>query len=214
MESGTATLANGTRFEDRYEIQGELGSGSFGRVYQARQLSTGQSVAIKVLSPREGTDESTGREVERFRRETQICAELSHVHIVQLIDSGETEKEGESHHPVRLVGIVVNNGIILVDHMNRYREKGHPLREAIRLGGEERLRPILITALTTITGMLPLALAKARTADFYYYTLPITIIGGLAFSTFLTLLVLPVLYDTFHGRRRPGEGKALSSGSR
>jgi TOMM system kinase/cyclase fusion protein len=89
-EPATATLANGSLFEDRYEILGELGSGSFGRVYEARQLSTGQSVAIKLLSAREGTEESTGREADRFRRETQICAALSHAFIVQLIDSGET----------------------------------------------------------------------------------------------------------------------------
>jgi TOMM system kinase/cyclase fusion protein len=84
-------LAKGTRFEDRYEILGELGSGSFGHVYQARQISTGQSVAIKLLSPREGSGSSTGREAERFRRETRICAEFSHTNIVQLIDSGETQ---------------------------------------------------------------------------------------------------------------------------
>ncbi len=90
LEPTTALLANGTLFEDRYEIQGELGSGSFSRVYRARQLSTGQSVAIKLLSPREGSDSSTGNEAERFRRETQICAALSHINIVQLIASGET----------------------------------------------------------------------------------------------------------------------------
>src|SRR4029450_6678853 len=90
LEPTMATLAIGSRFEDRYEIQGELGSGSFGRVYQARQLSTGQSVAIKLLAPRKGAEESTGREVERFRRETRICADLSHTNIVGLIDSGET----------------------------------------------------------------------------------------------------------------------------
>jgi TOMM system kinase/cyclase fusion protein len=90
MEPITATLANGSIFEDRYEILEELGSGSFGRVYRARQLSTGQSVAIKLLSEREATESSTGREADRFRRETQICAALSHTNIVQLIDSGET----------------------------------------------------------------------------------------------------------------------------
>jgi serine/threonine protein kinase len=91
MESHAATLPNGLRFEDRYEILGELGSGSFGHVYHARQLSTGQSVAIKLLSSREGTEESTRREAERFRRETQICAALSHTNIVGVIDSGETK---------------------------------------------------------------------------------------------------------------------------
>jgi len=85
----TTSLVTGSRFEDRYEILGELGAGSFGHVYQARQLSTGQSVAIKLLSPCPGTDESAGRE--RFRRETRICAALSHPNIVPLIDAGETE---------------------------------------------------------------------------------------------------------------------------
>ncbi len=86
----TALLRNGTLFEDRYEIQGELGSGSFSRVYQAKQLSTGQSVALKLLSSREASESSTGNEAARFRRETQICAALAHTNIVQLIDSGET----------------------------------------------------------------------------------------------------------------------------
>ncbi len=54
LEPAKASLATGFRFEDRYEILGELGSGSFGRVYRACQLSTGQSVAIKLLAPREG----------------------------------------------------------------------------------------------------------------------------------------------------------------
>jgi hypothetical protein len=90
LEPATGSLATGSRFEDRYEILGELGSGSFGRVYRARQLSTGQSVAIKLLAPREGTGESSARGVERFRRETRICAELSHPNIVPLIDAGET----------------------------------------------------------------------------------------------------------------------------
>jgi TOMM system kinase/cyclase fusion protein len=92
LEPAKASLPTGFRFDDRYEIQGELGSGSFGRVYRARQLSTGQSVAIKLLAPREGTEESTAREVERFRRETRICADLSHTNIVGLIDSGATQE--------------------------------------------------------------------------------------------------------------------------
>src|SRR5215475_10133079 len=92
LEPATASLATGSRFEERYEILGELGSGSFGRVYHARQLSTGQSVAIKLLAPRERSEESSAREAERFRRETRICAELSHPNIVPLIDAGETQE--------------------------------------------------------------------------------------------------------------------------
>jgi serine/threonine protein kinase len=92
MQPVAATLSTGSIFEDRYEILGEAGSGRFGRVYRARQLSTGQSVAIKLLCPREGADEASSREVERFRRETRICAALSHPNLVQLIDSGETKE--------------------------------------------------------------------------------------------------------------------------
>jgi adenylate cyclase len=90
VEPGATTLPKGSLFEDRYEILEELGVGSFGRVYRARQLSTGQSVALKLLSVREGGDSSTAREADRFRRESRICAELSHPNIVGLIDSGET----------------------------------------------------------------------------------------------------------------------------
>jgi class 3 adenylate cyclase len=91
MKPVTATLPNGSLFEDRYEVLGELGSGSYGRVYQAKQLSTGKAVALKLLSPREGMASSSGREAERFHRETQIGATLSHTNIVELIDKGETQ---------------------------------------------------------------------------------------------------------------------------
>lgn len=95
---------------------------------------------------------------------------------------------------ILLIGIVVNNGIVMIDHINRYQGNGMGLREAILRGGEERLRPVLITALTTITGLLPLALKKAQAAGMYYYTLALTIVGGLAVSTVLTLVVLPVSF--------------------
>jgi TOMM system kinase/cyclase fusion protein len=90
LEPAIATLASRSRFEDRYEILEEIGSGPFSCVYHARQLSTDQSVAIKLLRLREGAASASGREAERFRRETQICAALSHTNIVRLIDSGET----------------------------------------------------------------------------------------------------------------------------
>src|SRR5438034_4061300 len=84
-------LAPGTQFQDAYEILEELGSGGFGRVHKARQLSTGQLVAIKVLRFWESDSAAdVANQVERFRRETRLCAELSHPNIVRLIDSGET----------------------------------------------------------------------------------------------------------------------------
>ena len=81
----------GTIFQGGYEILSELGQGSFGQVYKARQLSTGQIVAVKLLRmTRVGDDGDVRNRIERFRRETRVCAELSHPNIVRLIDSGET----------------------------------------------------------------------------------------------------------------------------
>jgi TOMM system kinase/cyclase fusion protein len=79
------TLPNGATFQGAYEIESELGVGSFGRVYKARQLSTRQEVAIKLLRFRD-----TGSQAERFRREMYLCGQLSHPNIIRLVDSGET----------------------------------------------------------------------------------------------------------------------------
>jgi TOMM system kinase/cyclase fusion protein len=88
--ANASTLSPGSTFQGGYEIRGELGIGTFGRVYEARQLSTGQPVAIKILrfaEDRRGDDTTT--HAERFRREMRLSAELSHPNIVSLIDSGE-----------------------------------------------------------------------------------------------------------------------------
>ena len=84
------TLPPGYVFREGYEIIAELGTGSFGRVYKARQLSTGQDVAVKVLRFDAQTAGQTGKHRERFQREMRLCAALSHPNIVRLIDSGET----------------------------------------------------------------------------------------------------------------------------
>ncbi|MBI2836946.1 MAG: efflux RND transporter permease subunit, partial [Acidobacteria bacterium] len=96
-----------------------------------------------------------------------------------------------------LIGIVVNNGIILIDHVNRKRREGLSREEAIVEGGKERLRPILMTALTTIFGLMPLAFGRSSGGQLYYFPLARTVMGGLAASTFLTLLVLPQIYLLF-----------------
>lgn len=97
---------------------------------------------------------------------------------------------------VLLIGIVVKNGIVLVDYINLMRDRGYEMVEAIALSGKSRLRPVLMTALTTILGMLPLALSKGEGSE-VWSPMGITVIGGLIFSTFLTLVIVPVMYRTF-----------------
>ena len=103
---------------------------------------------------------------------------------------------------VMLVGIVVKNGIVLVDYINLMRDRGYELNEAIALSGQSRLRPVLMTALTTILGMLPMALATSDGSEMWV-PMGIVVIGGLLVSTVVTLVVVPVLYGIMskHGER-------------
>src|SRR5262245_43801704 len=92
IEVPGTTLAIGSTFAGTYEVTGELGIGSFGRVYRARQLSTNRDVAIKVLRIRDDdSPDDLATQTERFRREMQLSSELSHPNIVRLIDSGEVD---------------------------------------------------------------------------------------------------------------------------
>jgi HAE1 family hydrophobic/amphiphilic exporter-1 len=101
---------------------------------------------------------------------------------------------------VMLVGIVVNNAIVLVDFINVLRRKeGLPLDEAVVEAGRIRLRPILMSTLTTILGLLPLAMIPGEGAELRT-PLAIPVIGGLILSTLLTLVVIPVLYRIFELR--------------
>jgi HAE1 family hydrophobic/amphiphilic exporter-1 len=102
---------------------------------------------------------------------------------------------------VLLIGIVVKNGVVLVDYINLMRARGHEMVEAIALSGRSRLRPVLMTALTTILGMLPLALSTGEGSEIWR-PMGITVIGGLVFSTFLTLVIVPVVYMVFMRRRK------------
>ncbi len=92
-----------------------------------------------------------------------------------------------------LMGIVVNNGIVLLDHVNQLRRGGMIREEAILQAGRERLRPILMTALTTIIGLVPLAVRGPATSGIFYYPLARTVMGGLISSALLTLLILPYI---------------------
>ncbi|MGM1018945.1 MAG: efflux RND transporter permease subunit [Actinomycetota bacterium] len=118
-----------------------------------------------------------------------------------------------------LIGIVVTNAIVLIDLVNQYREKGLSARDATLAGGEKRLRPILMTALATILALTPMALGVTGHGGFISQPLAIVVIGGLVSSTFLTLIVLPTLYNLVEGarerrqaRRAGGEGGAGSGG--
>jgi HAE1 family hydrophobic/amphiphilic exporter-1 len=94
---------------------------------------------------------------------------------------------------IMLAGIVVNNAIVLIDYINQLRRGGMERNEAVIEGGETRLRPILMTALTTILAMVPMALGIGEGAELRA-PLAVAIIGGLTSSTFLTLIIIPIFY--------------------
>ncbi len=98
-----------------------------------------------------------------------------------------------------LIGVVVNNGIVLVDHINNLRLEGIPRNEAIVEAGRERIRPILMTVATTIVGLAPLAISTTQIGGDGppYFPMARAIIGGLAFSTVVSLFVVPALYAYF-----------------
>ena len=92
-----------------------------------------------------------------------------------------------------LIGVVVNNGIVMIEHINTYRRQGLHRSEAILRGGRERVRPILMTALTTLIGLLPIVIQKPSLGGVYYYSMALVIMGGLLLSTILTSVMLPVI---------------------
>jgi HAE1 family hydrophobic/amphiphilic exporter-1 len=105
---------------------------------------------------------------------------------------------------IMMGGIVVNNAILLVDHVNQLRRKhGVPLEEALVRGTQERVRPILMTSLTTIFGLLPLVMFSATANSNIWNALAYALIGGLASSTVLVLTVTPSLYLLFEKPRAP-----------
>ncbi len=109
---------------------------------------------------------------------------------------------------VALMGLVMKNGILLVDHANQLRAAGASARDAILQAGPVRLRPVLMTQLSTIAGMIPVALARSDGAEFRV-PMGVLVIGGLLSSTFLTLLVVPALYTYAESA---GEGLARLRG--
>jgi len=107
---------------------------------------------------------------------------------------------------VMLTGIVVNNGIILVDYTNLLRKRDFDLLEAVKLGGRTRLRPILMTMLTTVLGLIPMAFATGSGSEMRT-PMAQTVIGGLLVSTVFTLVLIPVLYASFEVRKQKRAAK-------
>ncbi len=97
---------------------------------------------------------------------------------------------------IMLIGIVVKNGIVLIDYITLNRERGMSIRSAVINGGESRLRPIIMTALTTILGMVPMAVSTGQGAEMWQ-PMGVAVIGGLTFSTLLTLFYVPAMYCLF-----------------
>ncbi|MDD5771434.1 MAG: efflux RND transporter permease subunit, partial [Candidatus Omnitrophica bacterium] len=106
---------------------------------------------------------------------------------------------------VMLMGIVVNNAIVLVSYINILRARGLSMFEAVTMGGKERLRPVLMTTITTLAGLLPLALSTGEGSE-TWQPLGITMIGGLSVSTFVTMLFVPTLYAIFNSISKEKKG--------
>lgn len=97
---------------------------------------------------------------------------------------------------IMLIGIVVKNGIVLIDYITLNRERGMSVRRSVIDGGKSRLRPVLMTSLTTILGMVPMAIGSGEGAEMWR-PMGVAVIGGLTFSTILTLLFVPTMYTIF-----------------
>jgi len=110
---------------------------------------------------------------------------------------------------ISLAGVVVNNAIVLIDYTNQLRERGMAVKEAVMAAGATRLRPVLLTAITTILGLIPmvtgvsydfrnLAMSWVSESSQWWRSMAVVIIFGLIVATFLTLVVVPSLYYLFH----------------
>jgi HAE1 family hydrophobic/amphiphilic exporter-1 len=109
-----------------------------------------------------------------------------------------------------LVGIVVNNAIVLVDYTNLLRrEHGYGLREAVLMAGSRRLRPILMTTVTTVLGLLPMSLGLGEGGELQA-PLARVVVGGLTSSTLITLVVIPVVYFTLESWSERGRARAAA----
>ncbi len=118
---------------------------------------------------------------------------------------------------VLLIGVVVNNGIVLVDYINLLRKNGTARTQAVLDAADRRFRPIMMTALTTVGGMIPLTISSSSSIGLSYKSFGLTLIGGMTTATLLTLLVVPVAYTLFDDLREKTSAvlrRALGKASR
>ncbi len=111
---------------------------------------------------------------------------------------------------IMIIGVVVNNGILLIDYAEKYMKKNPDVRQALLMAGQVRMRPILMTMLATIFGFLPLALAMGEGSEMLQ-PLAISMIGGMMLSMFLSLLMIPALYWMVNKKNSPPKKEGLSS---
>ncbi|MEZ3590651.1 MAG: efflux RND transporter permease subunit [Muribaculaceae bacterium] len=126
---------------------------------------------------------------------TSLLFAFSGVFIILYI-SGHTLNVMSMIGAIMLIGIVVKNGIVLIDYITLNRERGLSIRQSVIQGGKSRLRPVVMTTLTTILGMIPMAVGSGQGAEMWR-PMGTAVIGGLTFSTILTLLFVPALYCIF-----------------
>jgi HAE1 family hydrophobic/amphiphilic exporter-1 len=107
---------------------------------------------------------------------------------------------------VMLIGIVVNNAIVLISYINILRARGYSMLEAVTQGGKDRLRPVLMTTITTIAGLMPLALARGEGSE-SWQPLGITMLSGLSVSTLITMLFVPTLYAVVEAKVKKNGGR-------
>jgi multidrug efflux pump subunit AcrB len=111
---------------------------------------------------------------------------------------------------IMLVGIVVNNAILLVEYIEIEREKGGDITSSIVAAARLRLRPILMTTLSTVVGMIPLALGWGEGAEMLQ-PLAITVVWGLSFSMFVSLLLVPIMYHLLHSLKSTKVQKSVTT---
>ena len=133
--------------------------------------------------------------------------------IIALLISGEDLNVMSMIGAIMLIGIVVKNGIVLVDYINMNRERGMTVLTAVVNGGKSRLRPVVMTTLTTILGMVPMATGTGQSSEMWR-PMGVAVIGGLTVSTILTLVFVPTMYCIFAGNGMKSQRKKAAKAAK